>query len=91
MMKFAPVLIGLLMVPYGALVPQSPGNPNGDPYAGQEGSTYDAKANPPKTNGVVAYNPMAPLPTQSSAAAASAPVAAPAAATPAQPARAPRN
>lgn len=60
-MKFAWVL-PLVMVPYGALVPQSPGNPNGDGYAGQSNSTYDAGANPAKTVGVVSYNPYAPLP-----------------------------
>jgi len=89
MMKFAPAIIGLLMIPYGGLVPQSPGNPNGDPYAGQPGSTYDAQANPPKANGVVAYNPMAPLPTAPSTAApaGAAQVPAPAAATPARPVR----
>jgi hypothetical protein len=60
-MKFAPVL-ALLVVPYGALVPQSPGNPNGQSYAGQPGSTYDAAANPPKTVGTVSYDPYGPLP-----------------------------
>jgi hypothetical protein len=55
-------LLALVMVPYGALVPQSPGNPNDASYAGQPGSVYDSAANPAKTNGVVSYNPMAPLP-----------------------------
>ena len=91
MKKFAPAIIALLMVPYGGLVPQSPGNPNGDPYAGQEGSTYDAKANPPKTLGVVAYNPLAPLPAQASTAAAPASGAAPAPVPQALPARPSRN
>ena len=57
-------MLGALLVPYSALVPQSPGNPNGDAYIGQPGSVYDSAANPPKTNGVVTYNPMAPLPPQ---------------------------
>jgi hypothetical protein len=60
-MKHAWVL-ALLIVPYSALVPQSPGNPNGDAYVGQPGSTYDASANPAKTVGTVTYNPYAPLP-----------------------------
>ena len=65
-MKFAWAL-ALLVVPYGALVPQSPGNPNGDGYVGQAGSTYDASANPAKTVGTVSYNPYAPLPPQTGA------------------------
>jgi hypothetical protein len=55
-------LLGLALVPYGLLVPQSPGNPNGDSYIGQPDSTYDKAANPPHTAGVVTYNPYAPLP-----------------------------
>ena len=51
-----------LWVPYGAFVHKSWGNPNWDTYAGQPGSTYDSAANPPKTQGTVAYNPYAPLP-----------------------------
>jgi hypothetical protein len=51
-----------LWLPYGSLVPQGSGNPNGNSYAGEAGSTYDAKANPAQTNGMVSYNPLAPLP-----------------------------
>lgn len=83
MIKFAPAVIGLFMVPYGALVPQSPGNPNGDAYVGQPGSTYDAAANPPKTLGVVTYDPYAPLPPANPAAPGAMP------AQPAMPAPAP--
>lgn len=79
-MKYA-WLVGLVMVPYGALVPQSPGNPNDDSYAGQSGSTYDSAANPAKTMGTVAYNPYAPLPPTAPA---------PAPTTPAAPMPAPR-
>jgi hypothetical protein len=57
-----------LWLPYGAFVPNSAGNPNWDSYAGQAGSTYDAAANPPKTNGPAAYNPYAPLPSVAPAA-----------------------
>jgi len=57
-------MVAVMLVPYGMLVPQSPGNPNGDAYAGQPGSVYDAAANPPQTIGVVRYNPFAPLPAQ---------------------------
>jgi hypothetical protein len=60
-------LLGLALVPYGSLVPQSPGNPNGDAYIGQAGSVYDKAANPPRTAGVVTYNPYAPLPPQANA------------------------
>ena len=54
--------LGLLLLPYQALIPSSDGNPNGQPYNGQAGSTYDAAANPPRTDSVVTYNPLAPLP-----------------------------
>jgi hypothetical protein len=57
-------ILGLFMAPYSLLVPVTPGNPNGDPYAGQPGSTYDKAANPPQTIGVVTYDPYAPLPPQ---------------------------
>ena len=56
--------LGVLLLPYQALIPTSDGNPNGQPYIGQAGSTYDAAANPPRTDSVVSYNPMAPLPAQ---------------------------
>ena len=65
-MKYA-WLVGLALVPYGALVPLSAGNPNGDSYVGQAGGTYDAAANPAKTNGTVTYNPLAPLPASAPA------------------------
>lgn len=54
--------LGLLLVPYQALIPSSDGNPNGQPYNGQAGSTYDAAANPARTDSVATYNPLAPLP-----------------------------
>jgi hypothetical protein len=56
-----------LWVPYGAFVTKSAGNPNWDSYAGQNGSTYDAAANPAQTIGTVAYDPYAPLPASSPA------------------------
>ena len=40
----------------------SAGNPNGDAYLGNHGSTYETSANPPSTVGQVSYNPSAPLP-----------------------------
>ena len=67
-----------LWVPYGAFVPMSAGNPNWDPYNGQAGSTYDAAANPAQTVGTVAYNPNAPLPSVSPAAASGSATPAPA-------------
>ena len=60
-------MLALVMAPYGALVPQSPGNPNGDGYAGKSDSVYDSAANPAKTMGTVAYNPYAPLPPTAAA------------------------
>ncbi len=51
-----------LLVPYGAFVAPSAGNPDWASYVGQPGSTYDAAANPAQTIGVVAYDPNAPLP-----------------------------
>jgi hypothetical protein len=65
-MKYA-WMLGLVMVPYGSLVPQSPGNPNGDGYIGQPNSVYDSAANPAKTVGTVSYNPYAPLPAADTA------------------------
>ena len=59
--------LGLLLAPYQALLPSSDGNPNGQPYVGQPGSTFDATANPPRTDSAVTYNPMAPLPVQPAA------------------------
>ncbi len=50
-----------LLVPYGAFVTKSAGNPNWDAYAAQAGSTYYAAANPAQTIGTVSYNPYAPL------------------------------
>ena len=75
-MKFAWVLAGAIL-PYSVLVPQSPGNPNGDSYVGQAGSTYDASANPARTVGTVTYNPYAPLPANQTGALAPPPAAAP--------------
>ncbi len=55
--------LGLLFLPYGALIPgPQAGNPNDDAYVGQAGSTYDVAANPPRTAGIVTYDPYAPLP-----------------------------
>jgi hypothetical protein len=56
-----------LLLPYGAFVTKSAGNPNWNSYAGQPGSTYDAAANPARTVGTVAYNPYGPLPATSPA------------------------
>ena len=57
------VALGMLWLPYAtAFAPGVPGNPNKDGYAGGSDGTYDIAANPPKTNGMVTYNPYAPLP-----------------------------
>ena len=58
-------MLAVFIAPYSMLVPVTPGNPNGDPYAGQPGSVYDKAANPPQTIGTVTYDPFAPLPPQS--------------------------
>jgi hypothetical protein len=53
-------------VPYVSLVMLGHhGNPNHAPYAGEPGSTYDAKANPPHMDGTVAYDPYKPVPALS--------------------------
>ena len=53
----------ILSLPYlTAFAPGAPGNPDRDPLVGQAGSTYDIKANPPQTIGVVSYDPYTPLP-----------------------------
>lgn len=44
-----------------ALYRPSAGNPNGDAYIGNGGSTYEASVNPPKTVGEISYNPSAAL------------------------------
>ena len=45
-----------------ALYAPSAGNPNGDAYLGNPGSSYEAAVNPARTVGEVAYSPSAPLP-----------------------------
>lgn len=67
-----------------ALYAPSAGNPNGDAYLGNGGSSYEASVNPARTVGQVSYSPSAPLPetTQPAApsgAALAAPMARPAA------------
>jgi len=56
------VLIAGLALPYVvAFAPGPAGNPDNIPYAGQQGSVYDIKANPPQTIGTVTYDPYEPL------------------------------
>lgn len=58
------ILVGVMSLALTgcALYRPSAGNPNGDAYTGQAGSTYEASVNPPSTVGQVNYNPSAPLP-----------------------------
>jgi hypothetical protein len=63
-------LVGLTMLPYaGAFFPGPGGNPDREPYAGESGGVYDSAANPPRTDGVVTYDPNAPLPKPADASA----------------------
>jgi hypothetical protein len=56
----------------------NPGNPNGAAYAGQPGSVWSSADNPPKTDGVVAYDPnAAPAPALAATTPAAAPLNAP--------------
>lgn len=58
------ILVGVMSLALSgcALYRPSAGNPNGDAYVGNAGSTYEAAVNPPSTVGQVSYNPSAPLP-----------------------------
>ena len=58
------ILVGVMSLALTgcALYRPSAGNPNGDAYLGNGGSTYEAKTNPPNTVGQASYNPSAPLP-----------------------------
>jgi hypothetical protein len=60
-MKFPLLLSAALCLGLAACASPNEGNPNGAAYVGSPGSTYDAGANPPRTNGVVSYDPRAPL------------------------------
>ena len=60
-----------------ALYRPSAGNPNGDAYLGNAGSTYEASVNPPATMGQVNFNPSAPLPPTTQPPIASGPALAP--------------
>ena len=58
------ILVGVMSLALTgcALYRPSAGNPNGDAYLGNHGSTYEASVNQPNTVGQVSYNPSAPLP-----------------------------
>ncbi|HWF65240.1 MAG TPA: hypothetical protein VN685_11560 [Rhizomicrobium sp.] len=58
------ILVGVMSLTLAgcALYRPSAGNPNGDAYLGNRGSTYETGANPPSTVGQVSYSPSAPLP-----------------------------
>ena len=61
-MKKAALVVGILCLGLSACASMSAGNPNADAYFGSPDSTYDAKANPARNIGTVAYDPTAPLP-----------------------------
>ena len=58
------ILVGVMSLALTgcALYRPSAGNPNGDAYLGNHGSTYETSVNQPNTVGQVSYNPSAPLP-----------------------------
>ena len=60
-MKLSIVMAGTICLGLCACASPNEGNPNGAAYLGSPGSTFDAAANPPRANGVVAYDPRAPL------------------------------
>lgn len=62
-MKLSIVMAGAMCLGLCACASPNEGNPNGAAYLGSPGSTFDAAANPPRANGVVAYDPRAPLPS----------------------------
>jgi hypothetical protein len=61
-MKLSILIAGALCMGVAACASPNEGNPDGDAYIGTPGSTYDMAANPPRINGVVSYDPNAPLP-----------------------------
>ena len=61
-MKLSIVAAGAICLGLCACASPNEGNPNGAAYLGSQGSTYDAAANPPRANGAVQYDPVAPLP-----------------------------
>lgn len=61
-MKKTAFAVGILCLGLCACASMTAGNPNADAYFGSPGSTYDAKANPPRNIGTVSYDPTAPLP-----------------------------
>ena len=61
-MKLPVLISGALCLGLAACASPNEGNPNGASYAGGAGSVYDSSANPARTNGVVSYNPKAPIP-----------------------------
>jgi hypothetical protein len=60
-MKLSVFVVGAICLGLSACASPNEGNPDGDAYSGSPGSAYDVAANPPRANGVVGYNPMAPL------------------------------
>jgi hypothetical protein len=61
-MKLPVLVSGALCLGLAACASPNAGNPNGALYAGAAGSVYDSSANPPRINGAVGYDPMAPMP-----------------------------
>ena len=61
-MKLAIFAAGVICLGLSACASPNEGNPNGAAYLGSPGSTYDVAANPPRANGTVTYDPLAPLP-----------------------------
>jgi hypothetical protein len=62
LMKLPILISGALCLGLAACASPNQGNPDGAAYVGGASSTYDASANPPRTNGAVSYDPNAPMP-----------------------------
>lgn len=61
-MKGSIFAAGVICLGLCACASPNEGNPDGAAYLGSPDSVYDTAANPPRANGAVTYDPMAPLP-----------------------------
>jgi len=62
MRKFILIVTGFCLSACSDLAGSGPGNPDGTAYAGSADSAYSVAGNPPKTIGVVSYDPNAKQP-----------------------------
>jgi hypothetical protein len=82
-MKLPVFVVAAFFLGLSACASPNEGNPDADAYVGNPGSVYDVAANPPRTIGMVSYNPMAPLPSSDAAAGTSGSAMAPSGGNPA--------